>query len=473
MLAGLLLAGCAHQAPPPPDLEIPLPAHWTAPPAADSALTATVAPGFDLGNADLADVVAEALEHNHDLVAAAARLEQAAARARIAGGARVPQVSAGLDAARGKRNFIGLPIPGTDGSVLSSTSTTLGVSLNVSWEVDLWGRLAAGRSAAAADLEAARSDLEAARRSLAAQTAKSWIAAVAARRQLELAQTTLASRDETLGKIRRRYEVGLRSSLDLRLAEADRAGAAAAAVARRLDLDTALRQLEILLGRYPAAQLVLPAGLPELDGPVAAGLPSEVLTRRPDLAAAERRVAAAGARVAEARAALYPQLRLTGSAGTSSDQVADLLDGDFSVWSFAGSLLQPLFQGGRLRAGVDLAAAGADEALAAYASAVLRALGEVETALAAEKGLAEQETALAAAALQAEAARRLAEERYETGLGEYLVVLESQRGAVDTASRRLEVQRQRLVARIDLYLALGGDLPPAESGSGDPTPETR
>ena len=244
-------------------------------------------------------------------------------------------------------------------------------------------------------------------------------------------------------------------------------------MARRLDLDTALRQLEILLGRYPAAQLVLPAGLPELDGPVAAGLPSEVLTRRPDLAAAERRVAAAGARVAEARAALYPQLRLTGSAGTSSDQVADLLDGDFSVWSFAGSLLQPLFQGGRLRAGVDLAAAGADEALAAYASAVLRALGEVETALAAEKGLAEQETALAAAALQAEAARRLAEERYETGLGEYLVVLESQRGALDTASRRLEVQRRRLVARVDLYLALGGDLPPAESGSGDPTPETR
>lgn len=472
----LLAAGCGHRAAQPPSLDLDLPPGWTAAQAGEPQQPLpedTPWPGFDLGDPALAAVIGEALAHNHDLAAAAARVEQAAARARIAGAALAPQLSAGLDGGRSKRNFIGFPIPGSDGGVLSSTSSTVGVALNVSWEADLWGRLAAGRVASRSDFEAARSDFEAARSSLAAQTAKAWLAAVEAQRQLELAARAFDSRSSTAAKVRRRYEAGLRPSLDLRLAQADRAVSAAGVAAREAQLDAAVRQLELLLGRYPSARLELPRELPALAGPVPVGLPAQLLTRRPDLAASERRLAAAGARVDEARAALYPQLRLTGSAGTSSDQVGDLLDGDFSVWNVAGSLLQPLFQGGRLRAGVDLAAAGADEALASYAAGVLRALGEVETTLAAERLLAAQETALAAAVEQSEAAQRLAEQRYETGLGEYLTVLESQRRALDAASRSWDVRRQRLAARIDLYLALGGDLGPDAPQPGDETVEAR
>lgn len=442
----------------------PAPAAWT---AGSSTEAPAASPGFDLGDPALAVLIDEALAANLDLEVAAARLEQAAARARIAGAAIWPQVAAGVDGARAQRNFIGFPIPGSERGVLSSTTTTWGVALNVSWELDLWGRIRAGRDAASADLEAAAIDFEAARRSLAAQVAKTWLAALEARQQVELGERTVSNRADAAVKVRRRYEAGLRPSLDLRLAETSHQAALAALAGRRVELDAALRQLELLLGRYPAAEVELPRSMPS-PPPIAPGLPAALVARRPDLLAAERRLAAAGARVAEARAALYPRLTLTGSAGTSSDELEDLLDGDFSVWSVAGSLLQPLFQGGRLRAGVDLAAAGSDEALARYASAALVAFGEVEASLAARRLLAEQRQALELAAEQAGAAEALALRRYQAGLGDYLTVLESQRQALDARSQLLAVERALLAARVDLYLALGGDLP-AESPPGRAT----
>jgi NodT family efflux transporter outer membrane factor (OMF) lipoprotein len=459
------LAGCGHSTTVPPELGVEVPEQWTATEnregAQDGAETLPgldlPAVGFDLGDPALATVIEEALEGNRDLAVAAARLDQAAARARIAGADLWPQASAGLDASRAKRNFIGFPIPGSSGDeVLSSTSTTFGVALNVSWEPDLWGRIRAGRDAANADLAAAEADFVAARRSLAAQTAKAWLAAVEAAQQLSLAEITLTNREDSTAKVRRRYEAGLRSPLDLRLAQASDEGARASLAARRIQLDAALRQLEVSLGRYPAARLELAQQLPDATA-VPAGLPSELVTRRPDVQAAERRLVAAGARVAEARAALYPRIALTGSTGTSSEQLENLLDGDYSVWSLAGSILQPLFQGGRLRAGVDLARATEAEGVAAYAGTVLQAFGEVESNLAAAELLRLQQEALEGAVEQSVAAERLAQERYESGLAEYLTVLESQRQALDSQSQLLSVRRQRLAAQIDLYLALGGD----------------
>ncbi|MDY7092292.1 MAG: efflux transporter outer membrane subunit [Acidobacteriota bacterium] len=472
LLGALGLTACGHSTAVSPEVGVEVPERWTAEAAISEAapgdlslpaLAASDLPevGFDLGEPALAAVIEEALEGNRDLAAAAARLDQAAARARIAGADLWPQASAGFDANRSKRNFIGFPIPGSGGDeVLSSTSTTFGVALNVSWEPDLWGRVRAGRDAANADLAAAQADFVGARRSLAAQTAKAWLAAVEAAQQRSLAQVTLENREDSTAKVRRRYEAGLRSPLDLRLAQASDEGARASLAARRAQLDAALRQLEVLLGRYPAARLELAGELPRAAA-VPAGLPSELVTRRPDVQAAERRLVAAGARVAEARASLYPRITLTGSTGTSSEQLENLLDGDFSVWSLAGSILQPLFQGGRLRAGVDLARATEAEGVAAYAGTVLRAFAEVETNLAATELLRLQEEALEGAVEQAVAAERLAQERYGSGLADYLTVLESQRQALDSQSQLLSVRRQRLAAQIDLYLALGGDLEPS------------
>jgi NodT family efflux transporter outer membrane factor (OMF) lipoprotein len=226
----------------------------------------------------------------------------------------------------------------------------------------------------------------------------------------------------------------------------------------------------VLIGHYPDAGIDLSPGLPAPAGAIPAGLPAEVVARRPDLVAAERRLAGALAGVKGAKRALYPRISLTASGGTSSNQLRDLVKGDFAVWGLAANILQPIFQGGRLRAAVDLARARSDAALAGYALSVLNAFAEVETALAAEEYLREQEAALREATEQARAARRLAEEQYGSGVRNLLTLLEAQRAAYDTESRLLTVERQRLDTRVDLHLALGGDFPPA-APAGDPTPE--
>ncbi len=459
----LALWACTAGPPPAPrELGITPPERWS---AAEAGEAPVGVPDVDrpwwsaFGDAELDRLVELALAANRDLAATAARVEAAAAQARIAGAASLPQAGLGVDAGRRRQNFIGLPIPGGEGGVLSSTSTTYGGALTLSWEADLWGRLAAGESAAEAELSATRADLAGARLSLAGQTAKAWFAAVEGAGQVALAERTLDARRLTRDQIRRRFEAGLRSALDLRLAIANHSAAEAALAGRRRQLDASVRRLELLLSRYPGAELadrIAGRSLPAPPPAPPAGLPAELVTRRPDLAAAERRLEAAGLGIRQARAALYPRLSLTGSAGRLSGEVEDLLDSDFSVWSLASSLLQPLFQGGRLRAAVDLAEARYEELAERYAQTVLRAFGEVELALSAAGHLAAQAEALAVAAEQSAAAERQAEDRYRAGLAPYLAVLEAQRQAADTASRLIETRRLLLDARVDLHLALGG-----------------
>lgn len=455
---GLTLAGC-HASPPEavtPELGFDLPDRWAAPAAA---ATGQIEDDWwrGFGSSGLAEAVATALEHNRNLRASAARLDAAAAQAVMAGAPLEPALDVGLDASRARRNFIGFPIPG-GGNVLSTTTTTLGVSLELSWELDLWGRLRAGESAALADVQAAAADLAAARTSVAGQTCKAWFAAAEAGAQLALAERTLDSFRRTATAVRDRYRRGVRSALDAHLAAVNAANAEATVAQRREQLARVVRQLEILMGRYPA-------GLIGMDGPddavvampsVPAGLPADLLQRRPDLAAAERRLAASGARVDAARAALYPRLSLVASGGTSAQDSDDLLDRDFRVWSLLGNLMLPLWRGGALRADLARSQAAAAEALAHYADAVLRALAEVESALAAEADLERRERTLAEAAAHANDAATLARLRYEAGLEDFLALAESQRLAFQADSARLTARRLRLENRIDLFLALGG-----------------
>jgi NodT family efflux transporter outer membrane factor (OMF) lipoprotein len=477
LAAALLTGGCAS-APPhdPPDPGFPVPESWVQ--GEDGEPSAAPYPAMDVWWTDYGDRLDELVEaaflHNHDLAAAYARVAAAEAEARIAGAGALPQANAGFDAARRRQNFIGFPIPGGDGQVLSTTTTTHDAGLDVAWEVDLWGRLRAGEAAALAGLQASAADYHAARLSLAGQTASAWFGLIEAAEQLELARAEAENRRRTTERIRRRYELGLRPALDLRLALSSQAGAEAAVPAREQALDAARRRLELLVGRYPAGTAGPEAEgagpLPPVPPPVPAGLPAALIGRRLDLIAAERRLAAAGLAIEQARAALYPQLRLTGSAGRASGELEDLLDGDFSVWSVAAGLLQPLFQGGRLRAGVDLAEARREEALAGFRAAALRAFGEVEAALAAEALLADREAALERAVEETAAARDLAEERYDLGLIDYLTVLETQRAALAAESALLEARRQRLDARVDLHLALGGGFTPSFITPAEPPP---
>ncbi|MEE2994614.1 MAG: efflux transporter outer membrane subunit [Gemmatimonadota bacterium] len=411
----------------------------------------------DFQDTQLDSLITNALKYNYNLKAAAQRVQAARAQATIVGAPLFPQVSLGLNGAKRHQNFIGFPIPGSGGGgVLSTTATTYGVSTNLNWEIDLWGRLRNDKAAALADYQGAQADHLGARLSLSGQTTKAWFAAIEARRQMDLAQSTRDNFQAVNDQIQTRYESGLRPPLDLRLSLSNVATAEAVVAQRRQQYDGSVRQLEILLGRYPAAELAIAQDLLPMPAPIPAGLPADLIARRPDLMIAERQVAAANARVKVAKRARYPSISLTSSGGTSSANLSNLLSGDFIVWSFAGNLLQPLFQGGRLRAGIKLAEANQEQALAGFAEQALRAYGEVESALMAETYLRDRENALREASEQAVAARELAENRYTRGVSDVITLLGSQRRAFEAEGQYLTVRRQRLDARVDLYLALGG-----------------
>jgi len=460
--------GCAS--PPdfePPELDIDVPDEWTAAVesgAGESGLAEDWWKAF--GDAGLDSAVSAALERSRDLRAAAARIDQAAAAAEITGADSLPDLNLNLNGSRRRNNYIGLPIPGSDEEVLSNTTTTHGLSLDLTWEIDLWGRLRSAEKAAAADWQAAAVDFHAARLSIAGQVVKAWFAIAEAKQQVALADATVTSFRTSADQVAARYEGGLTQPLDLRLALSNLADAEALQEARLRQLDAAERRLEIILDRYPGRNMETPSLLPDVPAPVPAGLPAHLVARRPDLAAAERRLVAADYRWASARAALYPRISLTASGGTSTEDLDDLLDRDFRVWSLLGNLTQPIFQGGRLRAAEDRAEAVRRELLEIYAGAVLNAYGEVESYLAAEQYLKRQEAHVARAADQAEAAERLALDRYSSGLENYITVLEAQRRALTNRSTQLETRRLLLDNRVDLILALGGGFE-VSSESGD------
>lgn len=468
-LAGLFLlaSGCATAPLEDHPALADVPAAWTA--RGDTGGRPAPAWWTDFGDPVLDDVVASTLQRNYDLRAAAARLDQALADSRIAGADLQPRLQVGLNGSQRKQNFIGFPIPGAEDRVLSSVFTNYGVSLDLTWEVDLWGRLQAGARAALADLQSRAADLRAAQLSLAGQTTKAWFAIAEAQQQLRLAEATVASFRASSEQVRERFEQGLRPALDVRLALSNLASAEALREQRGQQLDASIRQLEVLMGRYASGAMAAPSTLPAAPAVIPGGLPSDLVRRRPDVVAAERRIAAARQRLRVAQRDLYPQFSLTASTGTATDALQDLVKRDFGVWTLLGNLVQPLLQGGRLRAGVDRAEARAAEELAAYANTTLQAFSEVETALAAEEYLVERERYLEISAEQSRAAETIADDRYRSGLDDYITVLESQRLALQAEGDLIAARRQRLENRVDLYLALGGgfDAAPAVPGSGD------
>jgi NodT family efflux transporter outer membrane factor (OMF) lipoprotein len=468
-LALLAAAGCSQSTSRPDRaFTVQAPAVWTAPELPKSNPSGDWWAYFL--DSKLDEAVSEALLHNKSLTAAAARIESAQAQSRIAGAAALPEVTAGFNRTRQRLNFIGLPIPGREGAVLSSINTTLGPSLNVAWEPDVWGKVKSAKLASTAEVQATQADLIGARLSLTGQVAKAWFAAIEANRQLQLAKAALESYEYSSERVRARFEAGVRPSLDLRLTLTEVRNAESRLQQRRQLLDAAVRQLETLLGKYPAAAYALAEDLPECPSGVPAGLPSELVHRRPDLIAAERRLLATDSRIEQSKADLRPKFNLTSALGTSTNQLQDVLSGNVLIWNLVSGVTTPLFNNGRLKAAVRQNEALAAEAAASYENAILLAYREVETALAADSYLDEQEKALDAATKQAIAAQQLAEDRYRAGLTDIITLLDSQRTALNAESALLSVRRARLDNRVDLHLALGGGfsmtIPSQSAGSG-------
>lgn len=407
-------------------------------------------------DAELTAAVESTLLDNFDLQAAALRVEAVSAQLRMVAGDRLPKLNAGLDLGRSRSNLIGLPFPGSP-AVLPITNNRHSLGLNLSWELDLWGRLAAQEEAAIATLEASHADWQAARLSLAGQAAKVHLQLAEANQQFLLAQQMVEISTAQRNHLRERFHNG--NSTDALLqAEAGLASAIAnqrGAEQRRNVLE---RQRALLQGGYPEidSENIVMLNLPQLPGPVPSGLPANLIERRPDLNASSAELRAARFSSEAADAALYPSLAITASGGTSSNELSDLLNGDFKVWSLGASLTAPLFHGGTLNAQADAAEARANASGLAFVQQVLRAFAEVEVALDSEPLLEARlaQTQSEHQALEQRANRAI--KRFENGVGMAEAVYQTRIALVQSQSNLHAMQLLLLINRIDLYLALGG-----------------
>lgn len=325
------------------------------------------------------------------------------------------------------------------------------------WDADIWGRLSKRQQAAALSLAAQEARLSSIERDIAGIATAQYFDVIEAQQLVAVATRRLANARESRDIVASGYRQGLNDALDLYLArnqvERERANLA---LQEQLELE-AVADLQLSLARYPDGGLVVDRGLPGLADPIPAGLPSELLTRRPDLRQAWLVLLAADAELAAAHKARFPSLSLSGSAGATSDEFSALLDGGSTAWNLAFGVTQPLFQAGRLAALEQQALAGVRIAELGYLDLVYRAFAEVENAISRAASLEERYDALLDAERNARAALELALEQYQRGLVSYTTVLESQRQAFDAEATVVQLMNQRLQNRIALYLALGGE----------------
>lgn len=462
-LSALVVLSACGARPTPPPADLTAGAIPDAPPAQFVGPTAEggVRDGWlaSFQDEQLDALVAEALAANRDLAAASARLDQAASFARQAGADLKPQIGYALGAAGA----------GTaDGSSVKGG----GAGLTVSWEIDVWGRLSSAEAAAQESFASQAADYEFASQSLAASVAKGYFLLIQAVRQEAIAREFARLQGENVRLVSLRESVGRASRYDVALA---RSAAATSEDQVRLATsgrERAARSLELLLGRYPKAEMAEIGPQRNLPAPPPAppaGLPSELMERRPDLIAATRRVAAAFNQVESAKAARLPRLAITANGGVASQGFSSLSASDV-FWNLGANMLGPIYDGGRLKEQVVIETAKQQEALALFGKAALQAFQQVEETLAEEARLIDRLELVTAADTDQREAVHLADLRFQAGTIAQLDLLAVQAQALNTELAVLAIHTQRLTNRIDLHLALGGSfaLPAADATTPNP-----
>jgi NodT family efflux transporter outer membrane factor (OMF) lipoprotein len=344
------------------------------------------------------------------------------------------------------------------------SSALQGLSLGASWEPDLWGRLRYSRNAYEATYASAQADLEFARQSLAAMVAKSWFTAAETRLQMDITESMAGAAQELVTLAEKRRDLGPGNEQDVVLARANVGNLVDAAQQVRQANEQAVRALELLLGRYPAAELQARRDLPTLPGPVPAGLPLEMLERRPDMVAADRRVAAAFNRVGEAKAARLPRIVLNANLAVIDSSILQLKEDYENPSAGAGArLVAPLYQGGALKTQVVIRTLEQKEAVAQYARLALRALGDVENALSVSRYLVERDRILRRVVGEYDHSLELARTSYRVGQADLRGVQQQQLNLYSARLALLRVESEQLAQRANLHLVLGGNFmePPA------------
>ncbi|MGC4394957.1 efflux transporter outer membrane subunit [Hydrogenophaga sp. T2] len=456
LAAALVLAGCAAALPPlpaatdtPPQFkEQRDPARWTVAPAAEAQPRGEWWKAF--GDPVLDDLVARADAHNTDVAQAGARLAQARALLRGAQADRAPQIGLGAQAARNAgATTTGGPAP----------ATLLQTGANLSYELDLFGRLARAQDAAALDAQQREALLQSTRLLVQAELAQTYLALRAADTERALVQDTARAYGDTLRLTQRRFEAGDVAELDVIRIQTELAATEAESFALERQRSALENAIAVLVGA-PASGFTLPArpadnaarALPVIP----AGVPASVLARRPDVAAAQAQLLAAQARVGVAQTAWFPSVSLTAAAGFASPELGDLFKWSARAWGLGALLAVPLFDGGRRDAGVQGAQAQFDASAAQYRGQVLNALREVEDQLAALRLLDEQAQAQGRAVNAAQRASAIAQTRYRNGLVSQLELLDARRNELANRRQAQRVAATQQQATVQLIRALGG-----------------
>ena len=452
----LSLGGCIVSRVDPQKPELPLPAVLPAPAEASVRLPDPWWTIFE--DATLNQLVDEALANNTDVKIAAARVAQARAGLRITNGDRLPTLDAQGNATRSKDSAL-TSFPGVD-----RYSTIYSVQGVVGFELDLWGRYQRASESARALLLNTEYGREATKLSLTGDVVRGYFATIAAAEQLARGRDTIASRDESLRLEKIRFDAGESDEFTYKRAEADAAATRTSVYQIELDLVRQTNALGLLLGRSPKDLVDNAIKMPKSMLPalvtLPAELPSAVIARRPDIGAAEAALNASAADIGVARADLFPRISLTGSLGSASPELSDLFTKPAEAWSAAGGILQPIFEGGRLRANVSRTEAVREQRKAEYAGTVQNAFREVLDALNGQgliKNVREGSAAQVAALVRA---TELADLRYAQGDIAYLDLLDARRSLFQAQIDLVAAQRDALLNTVDLALAVGGGLGP-------------
>ena len=451
-LATLGASACTTLAPDYQRPAAPVPAAWDAAAAGERA-AADIAWREYFADERLRRVIELALEHNRDLRVAALNIEQARAQYRIQRADQFP--SLGVTASQNAQR-----VPGDlNSSGQSMVSRQYGVSAGIaSWELDFFGRVRSLRDAALEQYLASEEAHRSARIALVAETATAWLQLAADRERLELARGTLETRRKAFELTQASFEAGAVSALDLRQTQGEMERARADVAAFSASAARASNALALLAGNSLSSEL-LPAKFDitvTLVAELPAGVPAEALASRPDILAAEHRLRAANANIGAARAAFFPRITLTASAGTASAELGGLFESGSRAWSFMPQLSLPIFEAGRLAASLDVAEVRRDIAVAEYERAIQGAFREVADALAERGTLGEELDARQMLLAAARESHRLSGARYQAGVDSFLVLLDAQRTLYAAEQELIATRLAEAANRVTVYKVLGG-----------------
>jgi len=396
---------------------------------------------------ELLKLISEALDNNKDLRIASNRLDIARASSRASIAPLLPTIGTSVS----KIQSSVIVDSQNNSERLYSYQDSLGVQLN--WEIDIWGKLSRQSRSSFKDLESIEADLEFARLSIAGLTAQSWYLFSEAKLQKDLAERNLDTRISTLKRVENRYIKGIAQSRDLRLARSEVESTRADLINKQQVLNETARILEVIIGRYPEANIV-PGGLPLIPQNPDIGSPAERLPLRPDIRSLEARIESAGLELTSTRLAFLPSVSLNAQWNTLEDNWSDALEPDRLAGSIIGSITQSIFQGGRRIANSKIKKAQLESILETYAQALLTAAQEAEDAIAAEETLTKREIAINKAFEESKAAEELTLDQYNKGLSTIFELLDAQSRRLNSESLLINAKRLRLTNRIKMYMAI-------------------